>query len=67
MSSTASSLVDETLINRAGGRPSVRDSGLSTRVVKTSGGFPSQKALYTTVLPSGVKRARSTKPRRNVS
>ena len=49
------------------GSPSERVSGLSRRVVKSSGGFPSHCAAYTTVCPSGANRAVEMPAPRNVS
>src|SRR5882757_7259003 len=46
--------------------PSGVDSTVSVRTEKSSAGLPSQAALYTTVFPSGAKRADSTFPRREV-
>src|SRR5262245_30036589 len=64
---TASSPVGETPKRLALFNPNGRDSGLSGRVRKTSIGLFSQAAPYTTVWPSGAKRAVQTVPRRNVS
>ena len=47
--------------------PRERDSRLSRRMVRRSLGSPRHSALYTTVLPSGAKRACSTSPRSYVS
>src|SRR6185437_16969473 len=48
------------------GMPSARDSGLSAVTANVSGGLPSHAAPYTTVFPSGAKRAVRIVPRRNV-
>ena len=54
----ASSLADETASSTACPSPRARDSWPSRRVVKISLGWPRQAAPYTTVCPSGAKRAR---------
>ena len=66
-SDSASSPRDEMPSTSAPVRPSARDSRESRRAENTSGGVPSQAAPYTTVPPSGAKRAVNTEPRLNVS
>ena len=66
LSRIATSPFEEFELTSALDSPSGRDSVPSVRTVKISAGAPSQAAAYATVCPSGVNRADSMLPRRNV-